>query len=403
MKILHTSDWHLGKELMNVSFFEDMKRFFDWLIETIQQHEVDVLLMSGDLFDQVNPSQQALRQYYDFLKKMIPLNCRIILTGGNHDSPAVLNAPRELLNALDVVVVGGAPKELDNLFVPINKNNQQLIVAAVPYLRDKDIRQSIPGESYHDKVEMTKRGLQAYFENVNAHYNAHYKDIPYIVMAHVYAQGAHISESERDIQVGNLAGVEAGIFGKEPHYVALGHIHKPQQVQFPHIRYSGSPIPLSFSEKEDQKQVVLLEWKEGGFEQQVLHIPLFRRLVAFEGTFEEVKDQVEKYQSTSPLEDLCELRIREQFHSQSTLNALETLMSEPEKAGFRLLKASVVFENDRGTLSSTLNESQEIEHLKPEEIFEKRLDLEANLENREELVMAFKELMQSLNETSETH
>jgi exonuclease SbcD len=401
MKILHTSDWHLGKELMNVSFHEDMSRFFDWLIETIQQHEVDVLLMSGDLFDQANPSQQALRQYYDFLKKMIPLNCRIILTGGNHDSPAVLNAPRELLNALDVVVVGGAPKELDSLFVPVKKNNQELVVAAVPYLRDKDIRQSIPGESYHDKVEMTKLGLQAYFGQVNAHYTAHYMGVPFILMAHLYAQGAHVSESEREIQVGNLAGVEASTFGKEPHYVALGHIHKPQQVQFPHIRYSGSPIPLSFSEKEDRKQVVLLEWKEGQFEQKVLHMPVFRRLLAFEGTFEEVKAQVEHYESKTALEDLCELRIREQFHSQSTLDALEAFMSEPEKDGFRLLKASAVFENDRGNLSSTLNDSQEIEHLSPEEIFEKRLDVEANLENREELVLAFKELMQALNETSE--
>ena len=398
MKILHTSDWHLGKELMKISFHDDMNRFFSWLIATIQEHKVEVLLMSGDLFDQANPSQQALRQYYDFLKKMIPLQCRIIITGGNHDSPAVLNAPRDLLNALDVVVVGGVPEKLEELFVHLKNGADELVVAAVPYLRDKDIRQSMPGESYHDKVAMTQQGIKTFFEKVNTHYEHHFPNTPFIVMAHLFAQGASVSESEREIQVGNLAGVEAAIFGEKPNYVALGHIHKPQTVQHKHIRYAGSPIPLSFSEKEDNKQVILLEWNQNKFEQHILHVPAFRRLVAFEGSFDQVQHDVEQYTSITPLEDLCELRIREHNHNQATLDAVEELMSTPERNGFRLLKASVVFENDQRSLASTLNENHEIEHLGPQEIFERRLALEPDLENKDELILAFKEIMQSFHE-----
>ena len=145
LKILHTSDWHIGKQLLKVDFDEDMELFFNWLIETIKSEGINVLLMSGDLFDQANPSQAALTQYYQFLKRMIPLECKIIITGGNHDSPHVLNAPKELLHFLDIEVIGGAPENISELFIPIEQNNEKVVVAAVPFLRDKDIRKSAPG------------------------------------------------------------------------------------------------------------------------------------------------------------------------------------------------------------------------------------------------------------------
>ena len=230
IKVLHTSDWHIGKELHKVALEEDMTLFFNWLIDFIKSNNIDVLLMSGDLFDQANPSQQALKQYYEFLKRMIPLQCRIILTGGNHDSPAVINAPKELLQLLDVDVVGGAPESIEELFIEFKKGDESLVIAAVPFLRDKDIRKSAPGESYDDKIEHIREGLKEYFGQVNIHYSNHYNGKPFVVMGHLFAQGALVSESERDIQIGNQAGVEFGIFGNQANYIALGHIHKPQQV-----------------------------------------------------------------------------------------------------------------------------------------------------------------------------
>ena len=117
MKILHTSDWHIGKQLHKYDLSEDLDLFFAWLIAYIKTENIDVLLVSGDIFDQANHSQAAYKQYYDLLKNLISLDCKIILTGGNHDSPTVLNAPAELLKAFDISVTGGATEELTDMFV----------------------------------------------------------------------------------------------------------------------------------------------------------------------------------------------------------------------------------------------------------------------------------------------
>lgn len=396
LKILHTSDWHIGKQLLKIDFNEDMDLFFNWLIQTIESEAINILLMSGDLFDQANPSQAALTQYYQFLKRMIPLDCKIIITGGNHDSPHVLNAPKELLHFLDIEVIGGAPETVSELFIPIEKNEEKVVVAAVPFLRDKDIRKSSPGESYEDKMEQIKEGLKAYFETVNNYYSEHYQEFNYVVMAHLYAQGAQTSESEREIQIGNQAGIEAAIFGEAPDYVALGHIHKPQIVGFPHIRYSGSPISLSFSERLDRKQVVILDIQNGKLNTETLEIPIFRRLVTFEGTLAAVKEQITNYQHQSPLTDLAELIVKEENENIQTIRELDDLLSRDKENGLDIVKGKLEFVNKILGTSSFMVEGENVSDFKPEQLFEKRLDLEENIVNRSDLVNAFKEIMEKI-------
>jgi exonuclease SbcD len=398
LKILHTSDWHIGKQLLKIDFNDDMELFFNWLIQTIESEGINILLMSGDLFDQANPSQTAMTQYYQFLKRMIPLECKIIITGGNHDSPHVLNAPKELLHFLDIEVIGGAPENLAELFVPIELNGEKLVVAAVPFLRDKDIRKSTPGESYEDKMEQIKEGLKAYFETVNTYYSENYQGFNYVVMAHLFAQGAQTSESEREIQIGNQAGIEAAIFGEAPDYVALGHIHKPQIVGLPHIRYSGSPISLSFSEKMDQKQVVILDVQNGTLNTETLEIPAFRRLVTFEGTLTEVKDQISSYQHQSLLTDLAELIVKEENENVQTIRELDDLLSRETENGLDIVKGKLEFVNKILGTSSFMGKGENVSDFQPEQLFEKRLDLEENLTNRTDLVNAFKEIMEQINE-----
>ncbi|MBU3658637.1 MAG: exonuclease subunit SbcD [Flavobacteriales bacterium] len=398
LKILHTSDWHIGKQLLKVDFNEDMELFFNWLIEIISSEKIDVLLMSGDLFDQANPAQSALTQYYKFLKRLIPLECKIIITGGNHDSPYVLNAPKELLQFLDIEVIGGAPENQQELFIPIEKNGEKVVVAAVPFLRDKDIRTAAPGESYDDKMEQIKAGLKAYFENVNNYYSEKYNGFNYVVMAHLFAQGAQTSESEREIQIGNQAGIEAAIFGDAPDYVALGHIHKPQAVGFPHIRYSGSPISLSFSEKLDRKQVVILDIQNGKLNTELLEIPIFRRLVTFEGTLAEVKEQISSYKHQSVLTDLAELIVKEENENVQTIRDLDDLLSRETENGLDIVKGKLEFVNKIAGTSSFMRKGQNISDFKPEELFEKRLALEENIANRSDLVNAFKEIMEQISE-----
>jgi exonuclease SbcD len=398
LKILHTSDWHIGKQLLKVDFNLDMELFFNWLIQTIESEGINVLLMSGDLFDQANPSQTALTQYYQFLKRMIPLKCKIIITGGNHDSPHVLNAPKELLHFLDIEVVGGAPENLAELFIPIELNGEKVVVAAVPFLRDKDIRKSAPGESYDDKMEQIKEGLKAYFETVNNYYSENYQGFNFVVMAHLFAQGAQTSESEREIQIGNQAGIEAAIFGDLPDYVALGHIHKPQMVGMPHIRYSGSPISLSFSEKLDQKQVVILDIQNGKLNFESIEIPCFRRLITLEGTLTEVKEQISKYLHQSQLVDLAEVIVKEENENVQTIRELDELLTSEAENGLQIVKGKLEFVNKIMGTSSFIGKGENVSDFKPEQLFEKRLDLEENLANRSDLVNAFKEIMEQLHD-----
>ena len=396
IKILHTADWHIGKQLLKIDFSEDMNLFFDWLIKCIEEKEINVLLMSGDLFDQANPSQIAMKQYYYFLKQLLPLKCKVILTGGNHDSPHVINAPKELLEILDISVVGGVPEAISELFVEIEMEGQKVVVAAVPFLRDKDIRNVAPGESYDDKIELIRDGIATYFSGVNEYYTANHNGIPLIVMAHLYAQGASVSESEREIQIGNQAGVESAIFGDEPDYVALGHIHRPQIVGKSHIRYSGSPIALSFSEKEDRKEVTILELEGNKFNIFSLPIPKFRKLVCIKGTVEEVKKVILNYKSESPLIDLAEVLIEEENESIEHIRTLEELLTTEPQNGLQILKGSIKFKNEIAGTSKLLTKGEDINDFSPVQLFEKRLEQDASIESSQDFVNAFKEIMESL-------
>lgn len=397
MKIIHTSDWHLGKQLQKVDFSEDMDLFFNWLTDYIRNEGIDVLLMSGDLFDQANPSQQALKQYYELLKKLIPLDCKVIITGGNHDSPQVINAPKEILNLLDITVIGGKADTIADLFIEIKKENEKVVIAAVPFLRDRDIRNATPGESYSDKIDEIKKGLASYFTEVNTYYKQNYLNSPYILMGHLYAHGVSVSESEREIQIGNQAGIEAKIFGSEPHYVALGHIHKPQILGGKNnIRYSGSPIPMSFSEKNDQKQIVHLELKKEELEIKTIPVPSFRKLVTLKGSYLEVSEKIQNYKTESILSDLAELIIVEEKENVETIRLVEELaLSEPGN-GLQIVKNKIEFNSMLKGSSEFFTLSDDISSFTPVQLFEKRLEQESNLENRTELIQAFKDILNTI-------
>lgn len=399
LKILHTSDFHIGKQLLKVDFHEDMELFFDWLINVIKEEEIDVLLMSGDLFDQANPSQQAMRQYYMFLKRMMPLNCKVIITGGNHDSAQVLNAPKELLEILDVTIVGGAPESIEELFFPIEKNNQKIVVAAVPYLRDRDIRQALAGETYDDKIEQIREGLATYFKNVSNYHQLHFSGIPLLVMAHLFAQGAETTESEREIQIGNQAGVDFSIFGSDTSYVALGHIHKPQAIGNQNVQYSGSPIPLSFSEKEDTKRVIVLTVENDQVNIKSINVPAFRRLVTLKGTLNEVLAKLSTYTSTTVLPDLIELQITEEQESITKIKELDELLGTNEYEGYQIVKGKIEFKHKVKGTAALLNNGEDVSQFQPIDLFKKRLEQDSSLEKDDidELLNAFREILEENN------
>lgn len=398
MKILHTSDWHIGKQLLQYDLSDDLELFFDWLLVTIQEKEIDVLLVSGDIFDQANPSQAAFRQYYNLLRRLLPLNVKVIITGGNHDSAAALNAPSELLKAFDVTVIGGAT-EYEKLFIPFNKKDENIVVAAVPYLRDRDLRKSAAGESYTTKIEQIKQGLRGYFGAVSEYYLQHHSDAFFIVMGHLYVQGSQLSESERDIQIGNQAGVEVDMFGEVPHYVALGHIHKPQVIsKSRNIHYCGSPIPLSFSEREDRKQVNIITVKNNQLtDLEILPVPSFRKLRAFEGSLATVIEQVTAFKPNTRLKSLADIVVIEENKTIETQYEFEQFINSNPNPELQILKARLRFKNDLQGSAAVLSPTTDVATVTPLEMFEKRLEMEGDLKDKDELLNAFKEILEELN------
>ena len=304
MRVLHTADWHLGQRFIQGHERTDEHRhFLEWLVQTVKDQQVEVLVVAGDVFDTGSPSNQALELYYSFLLTMQQTSCRdIVVVGGNHDSPATLNAPARLLRHLRVHVVGCVPDCFEDQVLVLDDAAGQpgLVVCAAPFLRDRDVRLSVPGETAEEREARIKQGIADHYARLSEVEQVwQLKDLglPVLATGHLYAAGAAPSDSERTIHVGNLGQVTADHFPTVFDYVALGHLHRPQRVGGrEHIRYSGSPIPLSFSEIDHPKEVLLLDFADGKLAGlQPLPVPGARRLVRFHGTLEEVTQGLTNY------------------------------------------------------------------------------------------------------------
>ena len=274
LTILHTSDWHLGRRLYGRMRYEEFEAFLSWLQDTISAQQVDILIVAGDIFDTMTPSNKAQALYYEFLGKVSTSCCQhIVIVAGNHDSPTFLDAPSQVLKFLNVHVIGTACEDLkDEVLVLEDKAGEpHCIIAAVPYLRDRDVRGSSAGESADSKDANVIAGIRAHYDGVakiakacqNQLIKTHQRHIPIIATGHLFAAGSKTTEDDgvRDLYVGNLGQIAADTFSPFFDYVALGHLHVPQRVGgCEHIRYSGSPIAMGFGEARQQKQVLLIQF-----------------------------------------------------------------------------------------------------------------------------------------------
>lgn len=393
MKILHTADWHLGKKLHKHDLSKDHQLFLDWIILLIQKQKIDLLLISGDVFDLANPPIESRAMYYWFLKQMIQLNCKIIITGGNHDSAQMLDAPREILQMLDIKVVGGAITPIENEIVVL----ENLVVCAVPYLRDADLRQAIEGESGTSRVENVRLGIKKHYDTLAEICQEKYPNLPKIAMGHLYANGSISSESEREIQIGNLASVDGNDFSQTFDYVALGHIHRPQIIGGnERIRYSGSPIPLSFSEKNDQKIVLVLELSENKIQEiKTVEVPKFRELKRISGTLEEVKAKLIAFQNEAPLKSFLEVEVIEESFNPLIIKELNDLIAVFDDENAIVLKHKIGFKNEIKSSEELFVEGENLEDISEKSMLQKRLEKENSLsdEHRTLMMEAFTELL----------
>ncbi|WP_400191734.1 exonuclease subunit SbcD [Hymenobacter sp. B81] len=409
MKVLHTADWHLGQRFISGhERTEEHRRFLDWLGATVQARGVEVLVVAGDVFDTGSPSSAALELYYSFLVQLRQTSCReVVIVGGNHDSPATLNAPARLLRHLRVHVVGCVPECFDDQVLVLNDadGDPALVVCAVPFLRDRDVRLSLPGETAEEREARIKRGIADHYARVAEcepvwQYKA--AGLPVLATGHLYAAGGSASDSERTIHVGNLGQVTADHFPACFDYVALGHLHRPQRVGGrEYIRYSGSPIPLSFSEVQDTKQVLLLNFKGTGCPAiETLEVPTARRLVRFHGDLPEVIEQLTAYDNAAlPLPAWADVEIRSELGqlevAEQLLKCIEQLDRKQievlARRHFRLVTLRPLGEAETEPLTRSLHDFTE------REVFERRLENEPE-EGRGELLRTFDELTELMQQ-----
>ncbi|WGV14152.1 exonuclease SbcCD subunit D C-terminal domain-containing protein [Psychrobacter maritimus] len=274
LTILHTSDWHLGRRLYGRMRYDEFEAFLNWLQDTISAQKVDILIVAGDIFDTMTPSNRAQALYYEFLGRVSRSCCEhIVIVAGNHDSPTFLDAPSNVLKFLNVHVIGTACEDLNDEVLVLDDADgaPHCIIAAVPYLRDRDVRSSAAGESADSKDVNVIKGIRAHYDKVASIaktkqaklVEASQRHIPIIATGHLFAAGGTTTEDDgvRELYVGSLGKISADMFDDGFDYVALGHLHIPQRVGGREsIRYSGSPIAMGFGEAKQQKQVLLVQF-----------------------------------------------------------------------------------------------------------------------------------------------
>jgi len=290
MTLLHTSDWHLGRMLYTKKErSEEHTRFMEWLLDTIRENSVDILLVAGDVFDSTLPGNASLKLYYDFLLKVRNSGCRhVVIVGGNHDSPSLLEAPKEILSALNVIVVGKASENVkDEVFVLSEKNEQPLaIVCAVPFLRERDISKYKEGETYSDRSKRIADCIRKHYDAVAEIAKNRQKEysmvLPIIATGHLSVSGGMAGDGVRETYIGGIGCLENDIFPSCFDYVALGHYHIHSVISDT-TRYCGSPIPMGFGEAKQQKKVVVVNFENGCKKINEIPVPVFQKLETIVG------------------------------------------------------------------------------------------------------------------------
>jgi DNA repair protein SbcD/Mre11 len=392
MKILHTSDWHLGQNFIGKSREEEHQAFLAWLFKTIEEQSINVLIVAGDIFDTGTPPNYALELYYNFLKELSASSCRnIIITAGNHDSIATLKAPKQLLKALNIHVITSGDESENEIVEIYNEETLEGIVCAVPFLRDYVVRQSISNQTMDDKEASLTHGIKE-------HYNTLYQkalkltnknDIPIIATGHLTTVGSKTSESEREIYIGGTLDIDSDFLSSQFDYVALGHLHINQKVGCEHVRYSGSPIPLSFSESTSQKKVNIVTFENRNINVTEVDIPLYRPLLVLRGDTVSI---------TKELERIKDKRTWIEVHINDD-NPQEANQQIRDKAqALELILLAVKIDKKETALHKDSFEVISLDELSPLEVFECRIEQD-DIEDemfKKELLLNFKQIVEEV-------
>jgi exonuclease SbcD len=383
--------------------YEEFEAFLHWLAETIQGDGIDALLVAGDVFDTSVPSNRAQELYYRFLCRVAASPCRhVVVVAGNHDSPSFLNAPRELLKALNVHVIGSASENPEDevLVLRDGRDTPELIVCAVPYLRDRDIRVAEAGESVEDKERKLIEGIRGRYAAVAA--IAERKkielgaDVPVVAMGHLFTDGGQTVDGDgvRELYVGSLAHVTAGIFPENLNYLALGHLHVPQNVNGSGImRYSGSPLPMGFGEAMQRKSVCRVEFHSRAASVQLMDVPVFQKLERVKGDWDGISRRILEL-SAAGSRAWLEVVYEGDEVMGDLRERLDAAVSGTQMEILRVKNSRVI---DR--VLGRIHEEETLEDLDANEVFERCLAVhDVPEQQRPELLRAYGEALSSLYE-----
>lgn len=304
MRIIHTSDWHLGQHFYGKSRASEHQQFLNWLIEQSISQDIDAIIVAGDIFDTGTPPSYAREMYFDFIAKLQKTHCQLVVLAGNHDSVAMLSESKQLVQQLSTRVISAVSDNIAEQVFVLNsfKTEQQAVICAIPFIRPRDIVKSYAGQSATEKQQSLQQAIAKHYQHLfeqakslseqNATNNTR---LPIIATGHLTTLGASTSDSVRDIYIGTLEAFPASEFPPAD-YIALGHIHRPQKVaKSDHIRYSGSPIALSFDEVKWQKNIVIVDFKQGELAEVTLcDVPCFQPLAMVKTSLDSLAEDLNK-------------------------------------------------------------------------------------------------------------
>lgn len=398
MRIIHTADWHLGQFFYNKSRAAEHQAFLDWLLARIEAHQVDALIVAGDLFDSGTPPSYARELFNRFVVALQPTGCQLVVLAGNHDSVATLNESRALLACLNTQVITTPQPDHNLLLLRDRAGEPGALLCAIPYLRPRDIMRSRAGQSGREKQLSLQEAIAAHYQRSVDAARAHPLALPVIATGHLTTVGVSKSDSVRDIYIGTLDAFPASAF-PDVDYVALGHIHRAQRVaNSDHIRYSGSPIPLSFDELGSEKSVFLLQLDSAGLQSVTpLPVPPFQPMKMLKGSLAEIEAQLAPFadhQGDRPV--WLDIEVTTQEFLSDLQRRVEALTADLP-VEILLLRRSR--EQRQHSLAQLKNET--LSELKVEEVFARRIALAEDIEEAEHarLSALFRATLASLEES----
>ncbi len=402
MRILHTSDWHLGQHFFGQTRYAEHQAFIDWLLQAVVDHQVDMLLVAGDIFDTGTPPSYARELYHYAMAELSKRKVQCVVLGGNHDSVAMLNESKALLNCLNMTVVPGWLSDPEQHLIACRnrQGEQQAWLCALPYLRPRDLLISQAGQSHTEKQSLLMQAIQQHYQQIYQLAEQQADQLPIVGTGHLTTVGARLSESVRDLYIGMLEAFPADAF-PDFDYLALGHIHRPQRVaNSDFIRYCGSPIPLSFDEAQQQKQVLLVDLHEKGqVDVSELAIPQYRQLVSLNTCLAELPGQLAPIAEKACDEWPAWLEIR--VASDAYLSDLQPRIDAMIE-GLPLQVLRIRREHSAGSVGLTPQAQQQLSELTLEEVFNRRLALEALDESqRDALTLLHRGLIEQIALESE--